>query len=118
ESKIRTTPTATGAEFITKKVPDLIAVLPIVRTHHERWDGKGYPDGLAGENIPHLARVVALADAFDAMTSDRPYRKGMPLDVAFLEIEKGKGKQFDPVFAAAFLQSKDAILKAMSNPAL
>jgi putative nucleotidyltransferase with HDIG domain len=110
--------TVIGANFIKEKVPDLIAVLPIVRNHHERWDGKGYPDGLAGQDIPHLARVVALADAFDAMTSDRPYRKGMPVEVAFLEIEKGKGKQFDPAFAAAFLENKDAILKAMSNPGL
>src|SRR5262249_51812081 len=118
ESKIRTTPTATGAEFITKKVPDLIAVLPIVRTHHERWDGKGYPDGLGGEAIPHLARVVALADAFDAMTSDRPYRKGMPPAVAFAEIEKQAGRQFDPTFAAGFLGIKDSIVREIQAHAV
>ena len=113
EFDIMKTHTTQGAEFINK-VPDLRSVLPIVRNHHERWDGRGYPDGLAGDNIPHLARVVALADAFDAMTSDRPYRKGMPVEVAFAEIEKGKGKQFDPTYAAAFLEIKEAILRSIS----
>jgi HD-GYP domain-containing protein (c-di-GMP phosphodiesterase class II) len=111
------THTVIGAEFISK-VPDLRPVLPIVRSHHERWDGRGYPDALAGDNIPHLARVVALADAFDAMTSDRPYRKGMPVEVAFAEIEKGKGLQFDPNFAAAFLDIKEAIIRALSHKGL
>jgi len=83
--------------------PDLRQVRPIVRSHHERWDGKGYPDGLAGENVHPLARIVAVADAFDAMTSDRPYRKGMPPDVAFAELERQSGLQFDPRCAAAFL---------------
>jgi putative nucleotidyltransferase with HDIG domain len=117
EFEIMKTHTVLGAEFITK-VPDLRPVLPIVRSHHERWDGRGYPDALAGDKIPHLARVVALADAFDAMTSDRPYRKGMPLDVAFGEIEKGKGKQFDPKFAAAFLEIREAITRAVSGGAV
>ena len=94
--------TTKGAEIVAT-VPDLRPIIPIVRSHHERWDGRGYPDGLGGEAIHPLARVVALADAFDAMTSDRPYRKGMPATVAFAEIEKMAGKQFDPVFAAAFL---------------
>src|SRR5205807_8747206 len=64
--------TVKGAEILAT-VPDLRPVIPIVRSHHERWDGRGYPDALAGKDIPALARVVALADAFDAMTSDRPY---------------------------------------------
>jgi putative nucleotidyltransferase with HDIG domain len=114
EFEIMKTHTTLGAEFIAK-VPDLRPVLPIVRSHHERWDGRGYPDALATENIPHLARVVALADAFDAMTSDRPYRKGMPVDVAFGEIEKGKGRQFDPAFAAAFLAIREDIIRTMSH---
>jgi putative nucleotidyltransferase with HDIG domain len=104
--------TVKGAEIIAT-VPDLRQVLPIVRSHHERWDGRGYPDELAGEDIPRLARVVALADAYDAMTSDRPYRKGMPASVAFAEIEKMAGKQFDPEFAAGFLQIQDTILQEM-----
>ena len=63
-----------------------------MRSHHERWDGQGYPDGLGGEAIPPLARVVALADAFDAMTSDRPYRKGMPAAVG-LRRDREAGRQ-------------------------
>jgi HD-GYP domain-containing protein (c-di-GMP phosphodiesterase class II) len=117
EFEIMKTHAAKGAEIVST-VPDLRPVLPIVRSHHERWDGRGYPDGLAGEAISHLARVVALADAFDAMTSDRPYRKGMPAMVAFGEIEKGLGKQFDPRFGAAFLAIRDNIVREMEAQAL
>jgi putative nucleotidyltransferase with HDIG domain len=86
-------------------------VIPVVRNHHERWDGTGYPDGLAGEAIPRLARLVAVADSFDAMTSDRPYRKGMSMDLAFDQLRLGIGTQFDPVFAAAFLRIRPRIEK-------
>ena len=72
---------------------------PIVRHHHERWDGRGYPDGLAGNDIPVGARIVAVCDSFDAMTSDRPYRKALPLEHAFAELSKNGGSQFDPAFA-------------------
>jgi HD-GYP domain-containing protein (c-di-GMP phosphodiesterase class II) len=106
--------TVKGAEII-KTIPDLKPVVPIVLNHHERWDGKGYPEGLGGEAISPLARIVALADAFDAMTSDRPYRKGLSAAAAFAEIEKMAGKQFDPAFAAGFLQIKDIILEEMQN---
>jgi putative nucleotidyltransferase with HDIG domain len=106
--------TVKGAEIVNT-VPDLRPIIPIVRSHHERWDGKGYPDALAGDAIPALARVVALADAFDAMTSDRPYRKGMLPSVAFEEIEKGKGKQFDPRFAESFLAIRDKILREIEE---
>ena len=74
-------------------------MIPIVRSHHERWDGKGYPDKLVGEAIPLLARIVAVADTFDAMTSNRPYhadKKGKPPEVAFEEVRKQAGFQFDP----------------------
>jgi putative nucleotidyltransferase with HDIG domain len=74
-----------------------------VRHHHERWDGTGYPDNLAGGDIPFIARVVSTADAFDAMTSDRPYRKALPLETAIAEIEQGLGTQFDPTVGKAFL---------------
>jgi putative nucleotidyltransferase with HDIG domain len=112
EFEIMKSHTVKGDDILAT-LPDLRPVSPIVRSHHERWDGKGYPDGLGGEAIPPLAHIVALADAFDAMTSDRPYRKGMPPAVAFAEIEKQSGKQFDPVFAVAFLEIKDAILQEM-----
>ena len=113
EFEIMKTHTVKGAEIVST-VPDLRPIIPIVRSHHERWDGRGYPDGLGGEAISPLARVVALADAFDAMTSDRPYRKGMPPAIAFAEIEKQIGRQFDPAFAAAFLGMQDTILKEMN----
>ncbi|MGH7307477.1 MAG: HD domain-containing phosphohydrolase [Candidatus Rokuibacteriota bacterium] len=75
-----------------------------VRHHHERYDGTGYPDGLAGEAIPLIARIVSTADAFDAMTSDRPYRQALSFDVALAEIKRGSGTQFDPATAEAFLR--------------
>src|SRR5579871_372368 len=78
-------------EVIVRKVPQLAYTLPGVRHHHERWDGKGYPDGLAGTGIPHIARILAVADTYDAMTSDRPYRKGLAVEIALGEIEKGGG---------------------------
>jgi putative nucleotidyltransferase with HDIG domain len=84
-------------------------VLPIVLHHHEAWDGSGYPFGLAGTNIPFLARIVAVADAYDAMSSDRPYRKGMEdakLDGIF---RTGAGKQWDPDVVEAFFAARDDI---------
>lgn len=91
-------------EVIVRKAPALADTLPGVRGHHERWDGKGYPDGLSEESIPLMARVLALADTFDAMTSDRPYRKGMDVEVALAEIELNAGTQFDPALVPAFVQ--------------
>ncbi len=80
---------------IISEIPQLMWVGSVVRSHHERWDGAGYPDGLSGERIPLVARVAAIADMFDAMTSDRPYRKGMAFDVAQKEIARCAGTQFD-----------------------
>ena len=77
--------------------------IPIVKHHHERYDGHGYPSKLVGENIPYLARIAAVADSFDAMTSRRTYRDSLPLDVVKQEIEKNKGTQFDPNIADVFL---------------
>jgi HD-GYP domain-containing protein (c-di-GMP phosphodiesterase class II) len=75
----------------------------IVLHHHERWSGAGYPEGLRGERIPFGARIFALADAWDAMTSDRPYRRALSLEAALDEIDSGAGAQFDPELARAFL---------------
>ena len=72
--------------------------------HHERWDGKGYPQGLAGEDIPMMAAVMAVGDAFDAMTTDRPYRKGMSKEDAIAEVRKNKGTQFHPDAADAMVE--------------
>ncbi len=82
---------------------DLLPILPGVEHHHERYDGKGYPAQLSGEDIPVLGRLIAVADAYDAMTSDRPYRKGMPQEKALSILEDGMGTQWDPVFTKAFL---------------
>jgi putative nucleotidyltransferase with HDIG domain len=105
--------TVKGAAIL-ESIPDLAPILPIVRSHHERWDGKGYPDGLAGDNICQLARIVAVADAFDAMTSDTPYRQGMPAEVALAEVEKEIGRQFDPAAVTAFLQIREKIMRGAS----
>jgi HD-GYP domain-containing protein (c-di-GMP phosphodiesterase class II) len=88
---------------ILEAIPFLDPVVPVVRFHHERWDGRGYPTGIAGEEIPYLARVLAVADAFDAMTTDRPYRKAMSIDDARREIEACAGAQFDPEIARVFV---------------
>lgn len=78
-------------------------LIPAVVGHHERWDGKGYPTGIAREDIPITARCLALADSFDAMTSDRPYRKGLPVSYAAEQIRKNEGTQFDPALSEIFL---------------
>ncbi|MDY5180072.1 HD-GYP domain-containing protein [Butyribacter sp.] len=77
------------------------------RWHHERYDGKGYPDGLRGKDIPELARIIGVADAYDAMTSKRSYRDVLSQEIVRLEIKKGKGTQFDPVFAEIMLEMID-----------
>ena len=81
----------------------------IVRSHHERWDGEGYPDGLAGEEIPLAARVFSVADTLDAMTSDRPYRAARPWDAARDEITRLSGAQFDPAVVEAFREREPAL---------
>ena len=83
-------------EQICAPIHSLRGALPIIRHHHERWDGTGYPDGLREHEIPFLARIVAIADAFDAMSYDRPYRKRLSREQLMEEFEKGKGKQWDP----------------------
>ncbi len=77
----------------------------IARSHHEHWDGRGYPDGLTGERIPLEGRIVAVADAYDAMTKDRPYRKAMPLERARAILDEGSGTQWDPRVVDAFAAS-------------
>jgi HD-GYP domain-containing protein (c-di-GMP phosphodiesterase class II) len=74
-----------------------------IRHHHERWDGRGYPDGLAGTQIPLGARVITVADAYDAMTSDRPYRAALSPEIALAELRRGAGRQFDPDMVEAFM---------------
>jgi HD-GYP domain-containing protein (c-di-GMP phosphodiesterase class II) len=90
-----------------------------VRSHHERWDGTGYPDKLAGEAIPRIARIVACADTFDACTSTRPYQKAMPLDVAVGILDNLSGKQLDPDVVRALkrvLTERGVRLEGSSDP--
>jgi PAS domain S-box-containing protein len=92
-----------GAQ-IAASVPGLGHLAPILRAEHERWDGGGYPDGVAGDEIPLGARIVLVCDAYDAMTSDRPYRRGMAPDRAREEVRRNAGSQFDPEVARALLE--------------
>lgn len=96
-----------AGESILRHLPLAGAALAIVRHHHERWDGSGYPDALAGEDIPLGARIVAVADAFEAMTHDRPYRRQRTRAAAVAEIRQAAAAQFDPRVAEAFLQVVD-----------
>ena len=89
-------------ERILAKVDDYGSIAEIVRHHHERVDGYGYPDGLDEEEIPLLSRIIAVADAYNAMTSDRPYREAMPSRVARMRLAQAVGSQFDTTVVAAF----------------
>lgn len=115
EYEVMKTHTVRGANMIkeslaTLEEPEYITVAwQVARHHHERWDGAGYPDGLRGEKIPLCARVVAVADVFDAVSQNRCYRPAMSLDESFSIIEQGAGTQFDPLIAKVFLQMRDKV---------
>ena len=97
---------ATAGDEILKQIHFPFPVAKYVRYHHERYDGDGYPDGLEGERIPLGARILAVADAFDAMTSERPYRGAMNVENAVAEMERGLGSQFDPGVVRVFLETR------------
>ncbi len=100
----------TLGEQLVSSIPYLSGVArQVIAYHHERWDGRGYPWRLRGADIPLPARIFAVADAFDAMTSDRPYRKAMPVADAIEEIERGAGSHFDPSVVAVFLAIADTL---------
>jgi putative nucleotidyltransferase with HDIG domain len=98
-------------ERILLKVEDYAEIARIVRHHHERMDGMGYPDGIAAEEIPLISRIIAVADAYNAMTSDSPYRDAMPSRVARMRLAQGVEGQFDPLIIAAF----EAILRGATE---
>lgn len=93
------------------------SILRIVRCHHERWDGLGYPDGLVGEEIPLESRLISVADSFDAMVNDRPYRKGMLHACALRRLQQGSGNQWDPdiVTACCHFLSQHSSAKSLSG---
>ncbi len=95
-----------GAEILTH-ISQLKDIVPGVRSHHEKFDGSGYPEGLKGDMIPLITRIIAVADTFDAMTTDRPYRKGLSVEAALEELKRYAGTQFDPDAVNAFIRSYD-----------
>jgi len=89
---------------ILAPVEEMASALPVVKHHHERFDGKGYPDGLKGEDIPLIARIVSVADAFDSMIRARPYGYGVSQEAALEEIKENSGTQFDPMIVSTLFQ--------------
>lgn len=104
ERKIMETHTIRGRNILMN-IDELSSAANMVLHHHERWDGTGYPDGLAGKDIPILSRIVSLVDAYDAMTNDRVYRRALPKEVAIRELEKNAGTQFDPEITQIFVST-------------
>jgi HD-GYP domain-containing protein (c-di-GMP phosphodiesterase class II) len=98
--------TVWGEEFLAGRAGFSLAAM-VARTHHERWDGAGYPDGLAADQIPEEAAIVTVADSFDAMTDDRPYRVGLSVHQALAEIVANRGTQFSPRVVDALLRLAD-----------
>jgi HD-GYP domain-containing protein (c-di-GMP phosphodiesterase class II) len=106
--------TVKGAAIL-ESINALNPMIPIVRNHHERWDGSGYPDGLHSDRIPQAARIVAVADAFDAMTSDRPYRRAMTVENAYAELASKSGSHFDPACVHAFLRMRPCVEQVLQG---
>ena len=105
-----------NSKKLISSIERLHAISPGVKHHHERWDGRGYPDHLAEKDIPYTARIIAIADTYDAMTSTRSYRKALSHEIAIAEIEKCAGSQFDPELAKKFVEIQDIIKSAKDNP--
>jgi HD-GYP domain-containing protein (c-di-GMP phosphodiesterase class II) len=108
--------TSWGADFLKSHGGFQLAA-SVARSHHERWDGAGYPDGLSSEDIPEAAAIVTVADAFDAIISDRPYREGRSVDEAVREIAEFSGKQFSPKVTQALMRlyDRDALLVSITQ---
>ncbi|NLF83421.1 MAG: response regulator [Candidatus Gastranaerophilales bacterium] len=107
---------APRAKKILDTIPGLSHIALWASCHHEKWDGRGYPNGLKGEDIPLASRILAVADTYDAMTSNRSYRKGLPHEVAYEEIKNCSGTQFDPTMVEVFLKVHEKFKEASSDP--
>ena len=116
EWEIMKTHAAIGGKLLAGDDSDLLRMArEIALTHHEKWDGSGYPEGLSGEDIPMAGRIAALADVFDALTSVRPYKKAWPVEDAVKFIEENRGRHFDPMLADVFLEKFPEILEIRSR---
>jgi putative two-component system response regulator len=105
EQEIMRTHAVLGSRLLRGSASPVLQMASVIAaSHHEWWDGSGYPAGLAGERIPLVARIVAVADVFDALTHDRPYKPAWPLERAVARIERGAGSQFDPQVVSAFMR--------------
>jgi len=112
ECKIMKTHTVIGAKILANSKAEILKIAEqIAISHHEKWNGKGYPQGLSGDNIPLVGRIVGLADVFDALTSKRPYKSPYPVEVACDIIKKERGQHFDPDMVDIFLENIDEVLK-------
>lgn len=112
EWKVMQSHAAIGAEILGDDESELLKMAKIVAiTHHEKWDGSGYPNGLEGEEIPRIGRIVAIADVFDALTSERPYKKAWSVEDAVGLLQKDAGSHFDPKLVPLFVENLDDILK-------
>ena len=111
EWEIMKTHTTVGAQIIGEHPSELLKIArQVALSHHEKWDGTGYPYGLSGEDIPLSSRIVMIADVFDALTSERPYKKAWSEADAIAEIEQGSGRHFDPKLVVAFTEALPQIL--------
>jgi putative two-component system response regulator len=116
EWEIMKTHTEIGAEILSGSSSKLLQMAEnIARSHHEKWDGSGYPNGLKGEDIPIEGRIVAICDVFDAFTSERPYKKKWPVEKAIQEVKNNSGIHFDPVLVNKFLEILPKVLKEMES---
>jgi putative two-component system response regulator len=105
-----------GSRLLEQTESPVLAMAAIVSlSHHERWDGSGYPQGRSGEEIPIEGRITAVADVFDALSSARPYKVAFPVDECFQILEDGRGRHFDPQVLDAFFACKDAILQTKAE---
>jgi len=112
EFEVIKTHSAIGAELLSKNHSFLMEAAHIIAlTHHEKWDGSGYPNNLAGEEIPILGRICAIADVFDALTTVRPYKKAWEVEDAFEMIKENSGSHFDPELAGEFIKISARIIK-------